>query len=112
METPEEEKIITSLRAIHWDEFVGQKKVKELIHTGLKAAQKRREQADHILLYGPPGLGKTTLAHLIASQMGSNLKITSGPAIEHAGDLASILTNMEARDVLFIDEIHRLGKVV
>lgn len=112
IETPEEEKIITSLRAINWDEFIGQKKVKEAIHTSIKAAQKRKEQVDHMLLYGPPGLGKTTLAHLIASQMGSNLKITSGPAIEHAGDLASILTNMEARDVLFIDEIHRLGKVV
>lgn len=108
----EEEKIITSLRAIDWSEFIGQEKVKQSVLTSIKAAQKRKEPLDHLLFYGPPGLGKTTLAHLIAKVMNANLRITSGPAIEHSGDLASILTNMEPGDVLFIDEIHRLGKVV
>lgn len=110
--TPEEEMIFTSLRVSEWNDFVGQVTVKRSIQIGISAAKKRKEPLEHILLYGPPGLGKTTLSHLIAKEMGSNIRITSGPAIERAGDLASILTNLEPGDVLFIDEIHRLNKVV
>lgn len=108
----EEEKMFTSLRASSWNEFVGQEKLKQSLHVTITAAKKREEAVEHVLLYGPPGLGKTTMAHLIAKEMGSNIRITSGPAIERAGDLASILTNLEPKDVLFIDEIHRLSKVV
>lgn len=108
----EEERIITSLRASTWDEFYGQPNTKKSLSIAIQAAKKRKEPLEHILLYGPPGLGKTTLAHLIASQMGVNVRITSGPAIERAGDLASILTNLAPHDILFIDEIHRLNKVV
>jgi len=110
--SPEEEKLFISLRASHWNEFFGQDKVKHSLHVALTAAKKRKEPLEHILLYGPPGLGKTTLAHLIAREMGVNIRITSGPAVERSGDLASILTNLEPGDVLFIDEIHRLNKVV
>ena len=110
--TPEGEVIFTSLRVSDWADFVGQDQVKRSIRIGITAAKKRKEPLEHVLLYGPPGLGKTTLSHLIAKEMGANIRITSGPAIERAGDLASILTNLEPGDVLFIDEIHRLNKVV
>jgi Holliday junction DNA helicase RuvB len=110
--TPEEELVFTSLRVSDWDDFVGQEQVKKSIQIGISAAKKRKEALEHVLLYGPPGLGKTTLSHLIAKEMGANIRITSGPAIERAGDLASILTNLEPGDVLFIDEIHRLNKIV
>jgi len=110
--TPEEERLFTSLRAQSWDEFFGQQSVKENLRIALAAAKKRQESMEHVLFYGPPGLGKTTLAYLIAKEMGVSIKITSGPAIERAGDLASILTNLEKKDILFIDEIHRLNKVV
>lgn len=111
-ETPEEQILFTSLRASDWNEFYGQENIKKSITIGIAAAKKRKEPIEHILLYGPPGLGKTTISHLIAKEMEVNIKITSGPAIERAGDLASILTNLEKGDILFIDEIHRLNKVV
>lgn len=111
-ESPEEKILFSSLRASSWDEFFGQKKIKENLRISITAAKKRKEPMEHILLYGPPGLGKTTLSNLIAKQMGVNIRVTSGPAIERAGDLASILTNLEQGDILFIDEIHRLNKVV
>lgn len=110
--TAEEEKMLTSLRAASWHEFHGQEPVKETLRIAIAAAKKRKEPIEHILLYGPPGLGKTTMAHIIGKQMGVNVRVTSGPAIERAGDLAAILTNLEPRDILFIDEIHRLNKVV
>ena len=109
---PEEEVLFTSLRAKSWNEFMGQEAVKESLRIVIDAAKQRKEAIEHILFYGPPGLGKTTLSHLIAREMGSNIRVTSGPAIERAGDLASILTNLEKGDILFIDEIHRLNKVV
>lgn len=112
IQNPEEETLFISLRATDWHEFTGQKTVKENLHIAITAAKKRNHALDHVLLSGPPGLGKTTLAHIIAKQMGVNIKITSGPAIERAGDLAAILTSLEPRDILFIDEIHRLTKAV
>ena len=101
-----------SLRPQKINEYIGQDKVKEKLDIFIKAAQKRGEALDHVLLYGPPGLGKTTLANIISKEMMGDLKITSGPAIERAGDLAAILTSLKENDVLFIDEIHRLNRSV
>lgn len=101
-----------TLRPQTIEEYIGQEKVKENLKVYISSAIKRGEPLDHVLLYGPPGLGKTTLATIISNEMGSNIKITSGPAIEKAGDLAAILTNLKPNDVLFIDEIHRLNKAV
>jgi Holliday junction DNA helicase RuvB len=110
--TVEEEVLFTSLRAGSWDEFAGQDNIKTALQIAIEAATKRKDALEHVLLYGPPGLGKTTLSHIIAREMKANIRITSGPALERAGDLASILTNLEKGDILFIDEIHRLNKTV
>lgn len=104
--------IENSLRPTSFDEYIGQEKVKDALEVYIKAAKSRKESLDHVLLYGPPGLGKTTLSHIIANELGAQFKVTSGPAIEHAADLAAILTNLNQNDVLFIDEIHRLNKSV
>src|SRR5215470_4624995 len=101
-----------SLRPRGFDEYVGQEAVKENLKVAIAAAQARRDVLDHILFHGPPGLGKTSLAYIIAREMGVNIKATSGPVIERPGDLAALLTNLEERDILFIDEIHRLNHVV
>jgi len=112
VELPEEEKFEETLRPRKFGEYIGQKKVKDGLGIMIEAAKSRNEPIDHVLLYGPPGLGKTTLANVIAAETGAEIRITSGPAIERAGDLASILTNLAEGDILFIDEIHRLNRTV
>src|SRR5687767_10003578 len=110
--SPQEEAFERALRPKALEEYIGQEKIRGQLEIFIEAARNRRESLDHVLLFGPPGLGKTTLAHIIAREMGVNLRHTSGPVLERAGDLAAILTNLEPRDVLFIDEIHRLSPVV
>lgn len=102
----------STIRPSHWSDFTGQPQIVKSLQIAIEAAKSRKEPMEHVLLYGPPGLGKTTLAHIIANEMGVNLKVSSGPALTRAGDLASILTALEPGDVLFIDEIHRLNKPV
>lgn len=111
-ELPEDDILQTSLRPKDLAEFIGQKSLKDNLRVAIEAARSRGESLEHVLFYGPPGLGKTTLAHIIAQEMGVNIRVTSGPAIERAGDLASIITNLDPGDVLFVDEVHRLHKVV
>src|SRR5262245_44022882 len=109
---PEEERFLTSLRPTRLAECIGQEQVKEQLAIALQAARGRREPLDHVLLDGPPGLGKTTLAHVIANEMGAAIRVTSGPAVTRQGDLMAMLTQMETGDILFVDEIHRLSIVV
>ena len=109
---PEDVKIENNLRPTMLKDYIGQEKAKKNLKVFIEAAKKRGESLDHVLLYGPPGLGKTTMASIIANEMESNLKITSGPAIEKPGELAAILNNLNEHDVLFIDEIHRLNRQV
>lgn len=109
---PEEETFEATLRPRFIDDFIGQEKLKENLKIFVEAAKARGEALDHVLFYGPPGLGKTTMAHIISNELGSHIKTTSGPVVEKAGDLAAILTNLEEKDVFFIDEIHRLSSTV
>ena len=111
-ESPDDKSLDITLRPLKLADFIGQKKIKESLQIFLEAARNRKETLDHLLFYGPPGIGKTSLANIIAREMNVNIKSTSGPAIERAGDLASLLTNLEPNDILFIDEIHRLPRVV
>ena len=112
LNNPEASHLDQTLRPNRWNDYIGQKNIKDNLHILLSAAQKRKHPPEHILFYGPPGLGKTTLAHLIAKEAGTQIKITSGPAILKVGDLAAILTNLSSGDILFIDEIHRLNKAI
>ena len=109
---PKDKPLDATLRPTSWDGYIGQDRIKDQLKIFIDAARKRNDALDHVLLYGPPGLGKTTLSHIIARECGVNIRITSGPAIENGGDLASILTNLAPNDVLFIDEIHRLNKSI
>ena len=111
-EDPVEQQIEQSLRPTSFADYIGQERLKKNLSLAIQAAKKREEPVDHVLLYGPPGLGKTTMASVIANEMGAQLRVTAGPAIERAGDLASILTNLADGDILFIDEIHRLSRAV
>ena len=111
-EDDEEQRIEVTLRPQNFSEYIGQDRLKKNLRLAIDAAKKRSEPMDHVLIYGPPGLGKTTMATVIANEMGANIRVTSGPAIERAGDLASILTNLADGDILFIDEIHRLSRTV
>lgn len=112
VQAAQEDVFQASLRPRKMGDFLGQEKIRRKLEIFIQAAQKREESLDHVLFYGPPGLGKTTLAHLVAHELGVNIRITSGPAIERSGDLASILTNLKEKDILFIDEVHRLNKPV